>query len=236
MKIPYSSLFVLLLSVSLFSSSTAGAQRHYRDYHHRHYYPVRAQRVVYDYRPRYVVPYRGYSYHYDEGYFYRPPGSYVQVVVPPVGIRVAILPRGYRPIYTGGQAFFYFNGTFYRRAEHEYEVVKAPIGAALPDIPDRARVVVVDDQKYYEYDGTYYKERIRSNGEIWYEVVGKNGRLQTDAPERDVRPGSMVSSLPSDCKMVIINNEKYWVSPDHVYYQEVIEHDELGYKVVGTPQ
>ncbi len=247
MKIGDLPLYAFLFSVGLINSSTAEAQRYYRNYHrnyhrgynyHRHAYPVRVQRVVYDYYPRYVTPYRSYPYSYGDGYFYRPYGSTIQVVAPRIGVRVTVLPRGYRPVYMDGQVFFYSNGIFYRRADREYEVVRAPIGAELPELPDQAKVIVIDGQKYYEYDGTYFKERIRQNGEIWYEVVGKDGRLQTDradAPARDVRPGSLFNELPPDCKMVIINNQKYYVSPDHDYYEEVIENNRLYYRVTETP-
>lgn len=242
----------VLLSAALLTSTSSGAQRrnrdHYRDdrrYEYRHdhrydynyrYQPIHAQRVVYTYPRRQMIPYMGRSYYYDNGFFYRPYGSYVQVVVPPIGIRVSILPRGYRPIYRGSHAYFYFNGTFYRQAERDYEVVRAPVGAELPELPDNAKVIVIDGQKYYESNGNYFKERIRSNGEIWYEVMGKNGRLQTDAAENEVALGTVVSSLPAGSKVVIINNEKFYVSPDDVYYQEVIENNQLLYKVSGVPQ
>jgi hypothetical protein len=115
-------------------------------------------------------------------------------------------------------------------------VVQAPLGAELPELPRGAKVIIIDDQKYYELNGAYYKERIKSNGEIWYEVVGKDGRLHTDREAEEVRLGTLVTSLPSGCKVVIINNEKYYVSPDHVYYQEVIENNQLFYKITGIPQ
>jgi hypothetical protein len=249
MKIGDLPMYAFLFGVSLINSATAEAQRYYRDDHrdyhrgydyHRHSYPVRVQRTVYNYHPRYVTPYRSYPYYYNDNYFYRPYRSSVQVVAPRIGIRVTVLPRDYRPVYMGSQVYFYSNGIFYRRAERDYEVVRAPLGAELPEIPDNARVIVIDDQKYYEYEGTYFKERIKRDGEIWYEVVGKDGRLQTDAATRDVRPGdvrpgSLLNSLPPDSKIVIINNQKYYVSPDHVYYEEVIENNRLYYRATETP-
>ncbi|MCU7548322.1 hypothetical protein OCK74_04310 [Chitinophagaceae bacterium LB-8] len=134
MKIADPALFAFLLCVGIFNTSTAEAQRNYKYYDRDYYYcrppyPVRVQRVVYDYHPRYVTPpYRGYPYYYDYGYYYRPYGSSIQVVAPPLGIRVSVLPRGYRPIYMGSDVFYYSNGIFYRRAEHErdYEVVGVP--------------------------------------------------------------------------------------------------------------
>src|SRR5687768_10347480 len=102
MKMAAHSILTVLLGAALLTSTSSGAQRRYRDhdredhrneYRHDHrydynyrYQPVRAQRVVYTYPRRQVIPYMGRSYDYDNGFFYRPYGSYVRVVVPPVGI------------------------------------------------------------------------------------------------------------------------------------------------------
>jgi hypothetical protein len=114
-------------------------------------------------------------------------------------------------------------------------VVDAPMGAAVPDLPNGAKVVVINDQKYYELDGTYYKEEIRDNDEIWYTVVGKNGKINTDDAIVDDEPyiGDILDELPPDCKTVVVNGNKYFVSPDDVYYEEIVSGNDVRYKVVG---
>jgi hypothetical protein len=33
---------------------------------------------------------------------------------------------------------------------------------------------------YYEVNGNFFRKSMHNNGEIWWRVVGKNGRLDTD--------------------------------------------------------
>jgi hypothetical protein len=192
--------------------------------------------------PRVMYPYRGVNYYYNSGYFYRPYGSYFQVVAPPIGISIGLLPPGYRSIYVGGSPYYYYGGTYYRpgKKPNTYDVVDAPIGASIPELPQDAKVVVINGQKYYEQDGTYYKEDIRSNSEIWYTVAGKNGKLDTDTTSVQDTPedngpqvGDMVDKLPDGCHTVVVNGQKYYVSPDDVYYEEVVGKNTISYKIVG---
>ncbi|MEO5563539.1 MAG: hypothetical protein ABIR18_08890, partial [Chitinophagaceae bacterium] len=72
--------------------------------------------------------------------------------------------------------------------------------------------------------------------EIWYTIVGKNGKLNTDdLPMQDDGPvvGDIVDKLPADCYKVTLNGTIYYVSPDNVYYEETIQHNTIKYKVSG---
>jgi hypothetical protein len=204
--------------------------------------PYRGMRVSFNYfsGPRTMYPYHGINYYYSSGYYYRPYGSYLQVVAPPIGISIGILPRGYRSVYVGGSPYYYYGGTYYRPGQkaNTYDVVDAPVGASVPELPQDAKVTVINGQKYYELDGTYYKEEIRNNSELWYTVVGKNGKLDTEetpvAPEdKGPQIGDTVDKLPADCRTVVVNGQKYYVSPDDVYYEEVVGQNTISYKVVG---
>ena len=233
--------------IGLLSLLSHPAEAQYGRYYRHGYYP-RVERVTYFRRPPVIVPYGGISYRYYNGLFYRPYGTYFNVVAPPIGIHINVLPYGYRPIRIGGGMFFYFNGIFYRPYDNYYEVVKAPIGAEVPELPGGAQAVVINGNKLYEFDGTYYKETIKPNDEIWYTVVGKNGVIDTDNnsgyrdnsgynnnPSQNAKPevGAMVSILPVGCKTVVINNKKYYVAPDGTYYEEMHENNEVYYKVAG---
>ena len=251
---------ILLLALpALFMQQKADAQYRRYDGYYRHGYFPRIGERVYLSRPSYVIPYGGYRYHYLNGIFYRPYGSYFQVIAPPLGIHIGVLPYGYSRIWLGSDPYYYYNGTFYRHWDDaSYEVVAPPVGAEVAELPEGARPVVIDNRKFYEYNGTYYKESVKDNGEIWYTVTGKNGDLeqhpetaqpydqqqpvqpqqQEPAPPVQSRPkpGMEVSSLPEGSRTVIINNQKYFVGPDDTYYQELIENNELFYRVVGKPQ
>jgi len=225
-----------IAAIALFFTQDMQAQRYRGHYRHYGYGPYRGQRVVHIAGPRIILPYGGIHFHYSNGYYYRPYGGYFRVVAPPIGININILPRGYRRVYVGSVPYYYYGGTYYRPGpSRNYEVVDAPLGASVPELPNGAKVVVINDQKYYELDGTYYKEEIRDNDEIWYTVAGKNGRLDVDEEYTDDGPyvGDIVDQLPDNCKTVVVNGNKYFVSPDDVYYEEITSGNSVRYKVVG---
>ncbi len=202
----------------------------YRPYPGRRYFGVG---IV---RPRVMVPFGGVHLNFYNGRYYGSFGNYWRSR-PPIGIRINVLPYGYHRIYAGAVPYYYYGGTYYRQFEREYEVVDAPLGASIPELPAGANVVVINGQKFYELQGTYYKEDILGNSEIWYTVVGKDGKLNTEqwveAPDSRPAIGSIIDKLPDNCRTVVVNNVKYFVSPDEVYFEEIVDGKTVRYKVVG---
>ncbi len=81
-----------------------------------------------------------------------------------------------------------------------------------------------------------------------YVVVGKNGKIgdktvtiNDDQGNNNPDNGAgnsgtdMVSQLPDNSRSVNINGQQYYLSPDGMYYQAVLNSDNsiAGYKVVG---
>lgn len=127
----------------------------------------------------------GYSNGYPgAGVYYSPYSSHYISPRFALGFRINLLPMGYWSMNYGGYPYYYYNGSFMRNFNNYYEIVEAPIGAEVPSLPIDARPVVVNDIKYYEINGNFFKKVYHSNGETWYRVVGKNGRLETDC-DRD---------------------------------------------------
>lgn len=202
----------------------------------------------------------GYPYYFSDGLFYGYYGGYYGSIFPPFGISIGALPYGYWGFNFGGFPYYYHSGIYYRQKENEYEVVQAPVGASVPRIPKEAKVVVVNNEKYFEYNGAYYKEYVKEDGTIWYLIAGLNGVLNTSetnqqvavqnngvqnatplaaptsnniVPAVQLNIGDIVDALPSDCKAVIVNNRKYFVSSNNIFFEELIENNTLKYKVVG---
>lgn len=191
------------------------------------------------YGSRRYIPYLNSRYYYYGGFFYSPFDTYYQVVFAPVGIRVWGLPWGYRRFYIGPTLYYYYGGTYYRNYNASYEVVEAPLGSILPELPQGAQTTVINDHKYYVLNGTYYAETLRGD-ETWYTVVGKNGVLnqETVTLREEANPiaeGDVLTELPEDYTVEVINNEKYYVSKG-VYYKEFITDNNIGYKVVPKPK
>lgn len=236
--------FVLLFCVAvLFFNSSKAQYRHYYSRGYQHYYsrPNASVRIGIG-----SYGYRHYPY-YSPGYRVYPPSFRV-------GYHLNVLPFGFRSIYVGPSPYYYYNGIYYRPYGHAYEIASPPLGAQVPELPRGAEVIVIDGEKYYEYYGTYYKEDITANNEIWYDVVGVHGRLETNNTsqsnidrqsnensnennsiqnQNESSSGSQVDKLPEGCKTVVINHQKYYVSPSGVYYQEVIEKNTTHYEIVG---
>jgi hypothetical protein len=217
-------------------------------------------RPVFMHGPRYsVIPrssvsiyFGGSSYYYNSGLFYGYYGGFYQPLFPPFGLRIGFLPYGYSTFYMGANPFYYSNGIYYRQYnDNSYEVVDAPMGATVSNLPKGAKSVVVNGEKLYELNGTYYKADRDSNGNDVYVVVGKNGEINNTnqgdavnpdgsypdanaAPVSSLQMGDVVSQLPEGSKVVTINGEKTYVTPDNTYLeQESTNNGVVQYKVVG---
>ena len=180
------------------------------------------------YRPNYG--YRpGYGNRYGRAYY-----GYYNYYRPFIGFRLNVLPFGYYPFYYGPDQYYYSGGLFYRQYENNYQVVIPPVGAEVPNLPTEAELVTIDGVDYYEYKGVYYTQGTNKDGKAVYIVAGKDGVLNTtDGPVDTHQIGDIINVLPDGCREVTIKNEKYYVSPDDVYYEEVINGNTTSYRVIG---
>jgi len=195
--------------------------------------------------------YGGNPYYYSNGLFYSSYGLTYNLIRPPFGIRLGFLPNGYWPLNFGGYPYYYYGGTFYQNTQdNQYQVVQPPVGATVPSIPKGAKKIVVNGEPVYDYLGTFYKEVIDQNGKVSYQVQGKDGVLNTNQ-QQEVTVGTentanskvatnyipgigdIVLQLPSQYMVVVINDKKLYVTPEHIYYEEFIDNGILKYKVVG---
>ena len=236
----------LLLSVALFAQHGRGHKNnHYNNYNHhpRNYVSVNfAPR--YNYQPYYRPYYRPV---YRPAYrpVYRSPVAHIHFG-PVFGLRVNVLPFGYNRIYVGSSPYYYNQGVYYRSYDDDsYEVVAPPLGASVKHLPANAEVTVIDGQKYYQLGGTFYQEEVSEKNKLTYRVVGTDGVLNTeDAYAADSNNdyneepaiGSRYDELPADSKVTVINQKKYFVSVDGVYYQEVIEGNKVRYEVTSVQE
>jgi hypothetical protein len=183
----------------------------------------------------------GVGYH--GGAFYRPGFGYYGY--PHVGFYLGILPFGYYPFYWGSSLYYYYGGIFYSPYDNGgYQVTTPPIGAGVPEIPENASAIKIDGIQYYEADGVYYKVTVDGNGKKVYVVAGRDGVLNTGDDVTDPNAsvalpkiGDIVNQLPDDCRKVILNGKKYYVSPDGIYYEKVTDpNGNVGYRIASLPE
>lgn len=214
-----------------------------------HFGNVYGRRTVFMYGPRYrVMPssfisihFGGHPYYYNRGYYYGYYGGYYQPIFPPFGLRISVLPFGYTRFFMGLDPFFYYNGIYYRQYDNDsYEVVDAPMGATVSSLPKGARSVIINGEKLYELNGTYYKADRNSNGNDVFTVVGKNGVIDnTPNAENNLNAasqlqiGDTISQLPEGSKIVTINGQQLYETPDNIYLEENSENGVIYYKVIG---
>jgi hypothetical protein len=177
------------------------------------------------------------------GYVYHTSGHYTTDYVPELGKKHRHLGYGFYSFFWADMDFYFLEGLYYQydNANDEYTVVEPPIGAEIATLPENAQSIVINGVQYYEADGVYYLPVTKDDGTVVYEVVGKDGELNTkgttvqDAP-RGPQMGDIILKLPDDCRKIKVSGQVLWVSPDGVYYQE--QTDSIGnksYKVVGLP-
>ena len=70
-----------------------------------------------------------------------------------------------------------------------------------------------------------------------------NNVQQQDIPQQDnpqpaitLKVGDILHQLPADCRKVTLNNKKYYVSPDNVFYEEFTDADGTSYRVASMPK
>ncbi len=174
------------------------------------------------------------SFGFGLNFGYRRP--YYSYYRPYVGFRLSVLPFGYYPFFFGADQFYYYGGLFYRHYDDGYRVVVPPVGAEVPKLPKGANQVTINGQTFYEYKGVYYSEKVNADGKKIYVVAGKDGVLNTDkAVDNGPQIGDVIDQLPEDCREVMLKDQKYYVSPDDVYYEEVADGNKVTYRVVGKP-
>lgn len=210
---------------------------------------VYGRRTVFMYGTHYrVIPssfisihFGGHPYYYNRGYFYGYYSGYYQPIFPPFGLRISVLPFGYTQFFMGVNPFFYYNGIYYRQYnDNSYEVVDAPMGATVSSLPKGARSVIINGEKLYELNGTYYKADRDSKGNDVFIVVGKNGVINNSTDAVDdlntalpLQVGDVISQLPEGSKVVTINGEQLYETPDNIYLQQQSDNGVTEYKVIG---
>ncbi|MDF2435015.1 MAG: hypothetical protein JWP44_4646 [Mucilaginibacter sp.] len=190
-----------------------------------------------------TVPQIGYGhggYWGDHGYYYNNRGYYGSYYSPRLGFACAVLPYGYYPFYYGDYQYYFSDGLFYTYDNSSYTVVEPPIGAEITVLPNKAQSIVINGQQYYELNGVYYQPVTKDDGTIVYMVAGKDGELNTNSADyqqsQGPQIGDIVSQLPQDCRKIKVNGSRLFVSPDGVYYQQVVDaNGNISFKIVGLP-
>jgi hypothetical protein len=115
------------------------------------------------------------NYYVNNGIYYSQHGVNYVIVRPSRGLRIGLLPVGYRTVLVGSSTYYYYYGTYYSSVPttNGYETIDPPIGAVVDSLPDGYEVKTLAGIEYYVLDGTYYSEVDAPEFEdkLGYEVV-----------------------------------------------------------------
>ncbi len=101
---------------------------------------------------------RGNKYYYHSGVYYTNRNNSYVVVRPYRGIRIRVLPAGFRIVPVATRKYYYYYGTYYVKSANDYVVVNTPKGAVVDALPDGYEIKTIDGNEYYYLYGDYYAE------------------------------------------------------------------------------
>jgi len=145
-------------------------------HHHYRHLPKRGAIITQVHAKAVTVKFGGVGFRFHSGVWYKPHGVKWRIARPSYGIRIKVLPVGYRKIIIGPSTYYYYYGTYYINNANEYEVVEAPMGAEIGSLPDGYNIINIDGNEYYELDEIYYLPTLNEAGEEVLVVI-KNPTL-----------------------------------------------------------
>ena len=167
-----------------------------------------------------------YPYYYYGGVFYRPYNGGYQVTAPPLGAAVPNLPSNAHSIMIDGVQYYEASGVYYQQSA---------------DANGKTVYVVVGRDGVLNTENG--NDQPTNDNEPTMENPGGNSGASNNATQTEnaakpaitLKVGDVLHQLPADCRKVTLNNKKYYVSPDNVFYEEVKDDNGTGYRVASVP-
>ena len=182
----------------------------------------------------------GIPYYYRGNTYYRERerGGY-EVVEAPLGAIVDRLPAGARQRIINGETFYEYGGTYFQR-EGEREYVVVGTDGRLDTEEARRRMQENDsyDDRYnddvYRNDNNRYGNPSQNNGEVKVRNANEDPEYTPDNRGTFQKPeiGDRFDILPKNSRLISSAGTKQYVSPNGIYYKEVMEDGRTVYEVV----
>lgn len=122
-----------------------------------------------------TIRHNGVLLHISKGRFYRSVNSFYILSMPPVGVRVNILPPSRVLFRFEERPYYCFGGVIYRKIiTGGYEVVAPEIGMIVPELPEvGVSELSLDGRIYYKHNYNLYRAVPTRRG-VRYEVIANN--------------------------------------------------------------
>ncbi len=172
----------------------------------------------------------GYYYYYDNTFYRRYDDRNYEVVTPPIGAKLPQLPRNAKAITIDGIRYYELGGTYYAETYNErnqilYEVVG--INGQLNTNPN--------NNPNYNNPNNNIPNYNNPNNNNSNNTPNNNNPNNNPNPTYNKAPqdGDIISTLPDQSRTVTVNGQTLYISPDNIYYQQIIDGNKTAYKVVG---
>jgi Family of unknown function (DUF6515) len=182
----------------------------------------------------------GLPYYYYNGIYYRPYGDdEYQVVDPPMGASVYSLPEGARAVVINGQKMYELNGTYYVEDKDAngrtiYTVVGKNGDVNNTDMNNSNSAPENNNIPYSNAPDQNLQDKSLNNTQPPTDNSSGNNLNQNSLPPASsMQIGDITNQLPEGSKVVTINGQKLYVSPDNTYFSEESVDGATQYKVVG---
>jgi len=174
----------------------------------------------------------GNPYYYYNGIYYRQySGGGYEVTAPPLGATIKNLPSGAKVTVIDGVKYYEVGGTFYQEEITDKNKLRYKVVGT-----DGVLNTGTDEEADTDSAPVTPNNATPNNNIVTPPaappVTPQNNTTAAQLPE----VGTRFDKLPEGSKVVVLKKEKYYVSPAGVYYQEVIDGNNVRYEVTGNSE
>ncbi len=176
----------------------------------------------------------GYPYYYYNGIYYRNYGDDgYQVVDAPMGATVSSLPGGATSVVVNGEVLYELNGTYYKAEQdangnNVFTVVgKNGVINNTPSVQNQTTQPPSTNMQYPQ------DMESPSSDNAQPAAPSQMNPAATTPSSSKLNVGDTVSQLPDGSRLITINGEQLYETPDNVYMKGELNNGVVQFKVVG---
>ena len=176
----------------------------------------------------------GYPYYYYDGIYYRNYGDDgYQVVDAPMGATVSSLPGGATSVVVNGEVLYELNGTYYKAEQdangnNVFTVVgKNGVINNTPSVQNQTTQPPSTNMQYPQ------DMESPSSDNAQPAAPSQMNPAATTPSSSKLNVGDTVSQLPDGSRLITINGEQLYETPDNVYMKGELNNGVVQFKVVG---
>jgi len=178
----------------------------------------------------------GYPYYYYNGIYYRQyDDNNYEVVDPPMGASVYSLPEGAKSVVINGEKMYELNGTYYKEdRDAKGQTIYTVVGKyGQINNTDNSGLNTPDNNGVYPQNNNSGMNPPPATNPSLDNPNNNDLNPNVPPPSSNLQVGDITNQLPQGSKLVTINGEQMYVTPDNMFLKDVSEGGSAQYKVVG---